>query len=745
MSTSSRFTVLLALTILVLSCKDHDPGENDGPNPPAVAVSLIDKTSSTLTFEWGEENIAQPWYAYLYGDAAGKIPLQEFDFPAGTFMEAPRFVIAGLRPGTKYYFKVLKPDSGDHSGLVEATTEDFALVSPTASTSGVIFAEDFGELQWEGDPVSGASGYRPHNGTSFSNGPETYVLPDEAPSLQLKDQTNALPASRLKGWVSESNAFIRPGAIELGAPGKQKGFLMTPPFSIPVGSNITVDITVEVATWSNTASNVWCIAALSPDNVKASGYTSDFDHHPSEDYKIKHFTASTPLKWQKITVSGIRLEDGDRIMIGPKASYKPAQDNDGRLLISSVVVTATGGMMLEDPLTFSDETKLSSTAQWPERRAEILDIFQREMYGQMPPAAKIYLEKLEEGYSIEKSAVRRQVRMRFSPDGKGPKIDWLIVMPRYAKGPVPVILTLNYYGNHTVLPDEEILLPDYPQDEPLKERGVLSRTGGRTIYPVDMLLARGYAFVTACYEDVSPDPDPIQQESDAYHRIFDLWGPRDPARKDNTTSLAAWAWALQRGVDMIGEMPELDASRIVLTGRSRLGKAALLASAFDTRFGRIGGDQVPALVLPGLRQICGRGEENAFRPASSALLRRAPSAADRRVQQPVVRYIRGIPVAESGITRLGIPGCVGASGRGLARRECDGCHRPRSRLCPPSRLPRNLRPGLDLDARFRRQGYGMTSTAGFLPLIGSRVTKWRIRRRVRCGGCTVWKRPPSRG
>lgn len=239
---------------------------------------------------------------------------------------------------------------------------------------------------------------------------------------------------------------------------------------------------------------------------------------------------------------------------------------------------------LEDPLTFADGRKVSAASQWPERRSEILSLFQQEMYGQMPPAAKIYLEKLEEGYSIEKSAVRRQIRMRFSPDGKGPKIDWLIVMPRYAKGPVPVILTLNYYGNHTVLSDEEILLPDYPQDEPLNERGVLSRTGGRTIYPVDMLLARGYAFVTACYEDVSPDPDPIQREEDAYHRIFDLWGSRDPARKDNTTSLAAWAWALQRGVDMIGEMPELDASRIVLTGSSRLGKAALLASAFDARF-----------------------------------------------------------------------------------------------------------------------------------------------------------------
>lgn len=590
MSTSSRFTVLLALTILVLSCKDHNPGENDDPNPPTVAVSLVDKTSSTLTFEWGEENIAQPWYAYLYGDAAGKIPLQEFDFPAGTFMEAPRFVIAGLRPGTKYYFKVLKPDSGDHSGLVEATTEDFALVSPTASTSGVIFAEDFGELQWEGDPVSGASGYRPHNGTSFSNGPETYVLPDEAPSLQLKEQTNALPASRLKGWVSESNAFIRPGAIELGAPGKQKGFLMTPPFSIPVGSNITVDITVEVATWSNTASNVWCVAALSPDNVKASGYTSDFDHHPSEDYKIKHFTASTPLKWQKITVSGIRLEDGDRIMIGPKASYKPAQDNDGRLLIGSVIVTATGGMMLEDPLTFSDGTKLSSTTQWPERRAEILDIFQREMYGQMPPASPIYWEKVESGTTTlpalagypSAQAVREQYRMWFKADKSGPSVIWLVIRPTSASGPVPVIMTLNYYGNHYLMSDTQVLGPDC-RNNAASGRGTWIDPSNRYFFPTNLLISRGYALMTACYEDITGDPEPFVA-ANAYNRVFTLWGTRDESRTDNTTALAAWAWGLMRGLDLIEELNDLDESNVVVTGASRLGKAALIAGAFDERF-----------------------------------------------------------------------------------------------------------------------------------------------------------------
>ena len=254
---------------------------------------------------------------------------------------------------------------------------------------------------------------------------------------------------------------------------------------------------------------------------------------------------------------------------------------------------------LEDPLTFADGRKVVSPEMWPERRREILDIFQREMYGQMPPPSKVYLDQLEEGYSIRKSAVRRQIRMRFSPDSTGPKIDWLIILPRYAKGPVPAIVTLNYCGNHTVLPDKEILLPDYPlSDGEVLERGVLSRTGGKTIYPVDMLLARGYAFVTACYEDVSPDPLDPKDEDSAYTRIFDLWGPRDPSRTDNTTSLAAWAWALSRAVDMIEQIPELDASRILLSGSSRLGKAALLAAAFDERFAEVvinqtGGGGVP--------------------------------------------------------------------------------------------------------------------------------------------------------
>ena len=256
---------------------------------------------------------------------------------------------------------------------------------------------------------------------------------------------------------------------------------------------------------------------------------------------------------------------------------------------------------LEDPLRFADGRKVRSRKQWPARRQEILDIFQREMYGQMPPASEIFTEVIEEGPTLAGFGTRRQLRMWFRPDKSGPKVDWLIVTPNHVSGPVPVILLLNYGGNHEFLFDEEILVTDAWMREKhgrdgnrasADTRGRYNHDGDRYVYPVGMLIARGYAVMTACYCDISPDPDPketaedgtILQDGFAYTGVFDLWGPRDPSRDDNTTSLGAWAWGLMRGMDWIQQDPLLDETRVVLTGCSRLAKAALIAGAYDERF-----------------------------------------------------------------------------------------------------------------------------------------------------------------
>ncbi|MBQ0007054.1 MAG: hypothetical protein KBS57_06620, partial [Alistipes sp.] len=210
---------------------------------------------------------------------------------------------------------------------------------------------------------------------------------------------------------------------------------------------------------------------------------------------------------------------------------------------------------LENPLEFVNGKKVKNAADWRARRQEILGIFQSEMYGRMPSAPDdVITETLDEGETLAGFAVRRQIRMWFKADKSGPKIDWLVVTPKHIKGPAPVVLLLNYGGNHTVLEDEEILIwPNYTrvgQNETLQPRGSMNKLNSRTIIPVNMLIARGYAVVTACYEDISPDPDPCFDENIAYTRIFELWGERDPQRTDNTTSLVAWGWGLMRGMDM---------------------------------------------------------------------------------------------------------------------------------------------------------------------------------------------------
>ena len=39
---------------------------------------------------------------------------------------------------------------------------------------------------------------------------------------------------------------------------------------------------------------------------------------------------------------------------------------------------------LPDPLTFADGSKVRTAAQWPRRRAEIVELFDREVYGRRP-------------------------------------------------------------------------------------------------------------------------------------------------------------------------------------------------------------------------------------------------------------------------------------------------------------------------------------------------------------------------
>ena len=255
---------------------------------------------------------------------------------------------------------------------------------------------------------------------------------------------------------------------------------------------------------------------------------------------------------------------------------------------------------LEDPLTFLDGRKVTK-ANWAERRKEILGIFAREMYGAEPPAPEAVVTELvdEKVGAVAGYAIRRQYRMWFKADKSGPCLNWIVWIPRYAKKPVPVISFLNYRGNAELVTDTDIPVMTgwsrngkYVKDNRVSaaSRGLMQDTDHATDFPIRTILARGYAVMSACYCEISPDPDRTERIVEhkqlpfAYTGVFGLWGVRDESRTDNITAIGAWGWALSRGLDLAERIPEIDAKKSVVTGCSRLGKSALMAAARDERF-----------------------------------------------------------------------------------------------------------------------------------------------------------------
>ncbi len=216
---------------------------------------------------------------------------------------------------------------------------------------------------------------------------------------------------------------------------------------------------------------------------------------------------------------------------------------------------------IPDPLVFADGRKVASAADWAERRKEILGVFEREVYGRMPPKPDaMVFELVSETITEDRFATERRYRQWFRADKSGPCVDWIVFVPRHAKKPCPVILHLNYKGNDLI-------------------------ASGRTnhfVLPLGEFAARGYAFMSANYKQMSSDGP--GRPGEPLDGLFALWGARDPKRTDNTGAIMAWAWGLCRGLDLAEGIEEIDAARSVVVGSSRLGKAALLAAAFDERF-----------------------------------------------------------------------------------------------------------------------------------------------------------------
>ncbi|MBP5636999.1 MAG: calcineurin-like phosphoesterase C-terminal domain-containing protein, partial [Bacteroidales bacterium] len=232
-------------------------------------AEFISGSSSTLAFGWTTggttaEDADVPYKLELFKDAACTNLLVSYDIEAGhsCWSSKPlRFVFGGLEPSTKYWFKVTNTENGDVSDPVEGQTEAFTVVDATtvsnAGVGDIILAEDFSEISWGPDELSGAAGFIPSpkilSAPSGVNPSGVFTAYDNT-GQRIFGTGIDLGSSRLsKGWgfFGNSSTYLRNAYLRLGASGGRT-HMVTPPLSgIPAGKMATIEVTVTATKYDS--------------------------------------------------------------------------------------------------------------------------------------------------------------------------------------------------------------------------------------------------------------------------------------------------------------------------------------------------------------------------------------------------------------------------------------------------------------------------------------------------------------
>jgi len=234
---------------------------------------------------------------------------------------------------------------------------------------------------------------------------------------------------------------------------------------------------------------------------------------------------------------------------------------------------------LPEVLTLKNGQKVTiAQAWWKLRRPEIIEDFDREVYGRVPkvvPKVTWTVTETKELTVGSRPAVGKQL-IGHVDNSSYPAItvdiQMALVTPADAAGPVPVMMMFGF-GSLT------------PPRPPAGRLGgpPAGRQGGPPIGSdppaTEQLIAAGWGYV-------SISPASIQADNGAglTKGIVGLVNKGQPRKPDDWGSLRAWAWGASRGLDYLETDKTVDAKRVGIEGVSRYGKAALVTMAYDTRF-----------------------------------------------------------------------------------------------------------------------------------------------------------------
>jgi hypothetical protein len=238
---------------------------------------------------------------------------------------------------------------------------------------------------------------------------------------------------------------------------------------------------------------------------------------------------------------------------------------------------------LPDPLTLKNGQKIATAAQWrTRRRREILEDFQREIYGRTPkhvPTVTWKIGSTTTGSNGDIAVVTKQL-VGHVDNSSYPDvivdIQATLSTPANAAGPVPVIIQFGggVPSQTAVPPPPNPCLPPGAAPPSFPRPPAMS---GPTWQ--QQVLARGWG-----YANLTPSSVQADCGAGLTSGIIGLVNKGQPRSLTDWGALSAWGWGASRLLDYLETDKAVDARRVGIQGHSRYGKAALVAMAFDERF-----------------------------------------------------------------------------------------------------------------------------------------------------------------
>jgi hypothetical protein len=227
---------------------------------------------------------------------------------------------------------------------------------------------------------------------------------------------------------------------------------------------------------------------------------------------------------------------------------------------------------LPDPLLLKNGKKVTSAKMWwEERRPEIVEDFDREIYGRVPAnTPKVHWEVVSTTKEMNGGIPVITKKLIGHVDNSAyplvtVDIDLTLTTPANAAGPVPVMMEFSWTPEVMAA-----LAKRFPEI-------IAASHAGPTWQ--QQVLAKGWGYAIYIPTSVQEDKgDGLSQG------VIGLVNQGQPRKLDDWGALRAWAWGASRALDYFETDKSVDTKQVGIDGHSRYGKAALVAMAYDPRF-----------------------------------------------------------------------------------------------------------------------------------------------------------------